>query len=467
MNSNIQLIQEAIALKPTCYVPVIGESFFRLDDKSLFDSFFDYILAENHTTIEDFLFSEPLQRFQKCSVIKKELGIEKMMKTRIDSFIARNRNKIKIDPILIDFLSAGKFPLILTSCPWFFLEDALKDIADYKPYEHKWAYENATNDEQISENDFTIYHLFGSESSGKWAYDEKTLLTCLYSYQDRKHSSSLPRFLKDKNLIVLDDSLPNWLFRFLWYPISNHNNTKTDEQEGLWIVPSEIKPDFNVFLDEIGYMTENKQKDFIIQTTSLLKGVEITNEYKFDIFLSYNHADKEIAHKIFNEFKKRGLNVWFDEDINSGKLTEGGEYWERIKLGIKRSRYYMPIISENFIMKYQQWNERKECIPNSDKDGVIYETYLVDQERKNRIEIQRIDNNKYIYELPVIVNSDSQNQMYANLLESLRNSLFNHAFPYLFREKQYYFYPIDLNKDNKDFFVHNWELYIDHKLQLS
>lgn len=77
MNSNIQLIQEAIALKPTCYVPVIGESFFRLDDKSLFDSFFDYILAENHTTIEDFLFSEPLQRFQKCSVIKKELGIEK------------------------------------------------------------------------------------------------------------------------------------------------------------------------------------------------------------------------------------------------------------------------------------------------------------------------------------------------------------------------------------------------------
>ena len=57
--------------------------------------------------------------------------------------------------------------------------------------------------------------------------------------------------------------------------------------------------------------------------------------------------------------------------------------------------------------------------------------------------------------------------MYANLLESLRNSLFNHAFPYLFREKQYYFYPIDLNKDNKDFFVHNWELYIDHKLQLS
>lgn len=193
--------------------PSYWRKFFRLDDKSLFDTFFDYILAENHTTIEDFLFSEPLQRFQKCSVIKKELGIEKMMKTRIDSFIARNRNKIKIDPILIDFLSAGKFPLILTSCPWFFLEDALKDIADYKPYEHKWAYENATNDEQISENDFTIYHLFGSESQENGLMTKK-LCYMLVFYQDRKHSSSLPRSLKTKSYCFRDPYLIGYSVSF-------------------------------------------------------------------------------------------------------------------------------------------------------------------------------------------------------------------------------------------------------------
>ena len=43
------------------------------------------------------------------------------------------------------------------------------------------------------------------------------------------------------------------------------------------------------------------------------------NNEKFDIFVSYAHADRRSVRKIIKKLSSEGLSVWIDEEIHHGE----------------------------------------------------------------------------------------------------------------------------------------------------
>jgi hypothetical protein len=72
-------------------------------------------------------------------------------------------------------------------------------------------------------------------------------------------------------------------------------------------------------------------------------GVTPEHSPRFDVFISYSAADKEIADRIAAECKSRGLTTWFDD----WKLKPGGNWRDQIREAIQNSRICIVLISNS------------------------------------------------------------------------------------------------------------------------
>jgi hypothetical protein len=51
----------------------------------------------------------------------------------------------------------------------------------------------------------------------------------------------------------------------------------------------------------------------------------------YSVFISYSHADKHFAKRLFEELQRRGIRCWFDER----DMLPGDDIYERVNHGIK------------------------------------------------------------------------------------------------------------------------------------
>jgi hypothetical protein len=65
------------------------------------------------------------------------------------------------------------------------------------------------------------------------------------------------------------------------------------------------------------------------------------------IFLSYAQEDFESARRLFNDLKALGVNIWFDKE----SLLPGQNWRVAITGAIKRSRYFLAVLSGNSVTK--------------------------------------------------------------------------------------------------------------------
>ncbi len=71
-----------------------------------------------------------------------------------------------------------------------------------------------------------------------------------------------------------------------------------------------------------------------------------TDKKQYQIFLSYNNENIEIAYKIYDGLKKRGLIVWFDKvDLRPGSWKQ------QVKTAIYRSRYFVICLSNQALRR--------------------------------------------------------------------------------------------------------------------
>ena len=67
------------------------------------------------------------------------------------------------------------------------------------------------------------------------------------------------------------------------------------------------------------------------------------------VFISYAHEDIELAQRLYRDLSNAGINPWLDDQSLSA-----GEKWEpKIWEAIKSSRYFIPLLSRNSVMKKQ------------------------------------------------------------------------------------------------------------------
>lgn len=77
--------------------------------------------------------------------------------------------------------------------------------------------------------------------------------------------------------------------------------------------------------------------------TEVKDAAEPDKEFKWDVFISYSSKDFPVIEKIVEEFKRRGIRYWWDDE----QLRPGDSISAKIADGLKKSRYVMPCLSNN------------------------------------------------------------------------------------------------------------------------
>lgn len=322
---------------------------------------------------------------------------------------AETRNEISLKPYVLDFLQAFNFSLIITTVSFRFLENILsrKDVS-YSSVGYKLNGNNK-NPLPIGKN---IYHIFGDAKDGyDWVYDEKMLLGFMHSLHEKDYmAENLIKYMRNgkKRMMVLGCNMPDWLFRFLWFPIYSDYSFEGDN--GYWINETDVEDSFDSFLQEVNYAS-NEEVRYILETiTSKFKSlITDTKEKKpkkdrFDVFISYSSNDFELVKIIYKILSDRNIDAWFDED-GSGRIIEGENYMKKIKENVPKCKYYMPIVTETFIQKSLDV-----------ESNLSKETAIIDDYYKTLAE-----EDKDAYSLPVIIagNVFNGNDIDTKLVEGL------------------------------------------------
>lgn len=293
-----------------------------------------------------------------------------------------------------DFLVAGKFAVIATTCPFHILEKELTlnskkyNVCSFAPYTSLNGTKSVATLSLPS-----IYQVFG-DCEGEFVAGEDDLLRFLHHLNQTDSekgfgASQLVKYIKDKGqdnkglgllMPIGCGNLPNWLFRFLWYPFSWDKLIGRDKrnQGGVWYEHS-ADEGFYKFLRKYRFKTfseptdvlraEHEQGDpvLLILSQEFRKTNKIIRDYaskklhviwddndEWDFFISYASEDIEVAKKVYDiltiQCKKR---VWMDNRIRTGD-----EYWSAIQYGIEHSRKYLFIITESYLRKAIDKNHR-------------------------------------------------------------------------------------------------------------
>lgn len=270
---------------------------------------------------------------------------------------------IRLKSSVLSFLKVFKFPIIITTICFDIIEHGLNSKELFYPSKHYIPHNPKMDINGDVENnslpDKCVYHLFGSaeQDAQDWVYDEEQLFFFLKSLNDYNHGAKgvANRIQNGRyRLLVLGCELPNWLFRFLLYPIQEKRKTR----QGYWLNVKDPESSFETFLNDINYLPAKDIDNIITKAKDLFNPdimfPEIENNQRnhFDIFLSYASEDRSIAFEIYNILHdNHHLSVWMDKRGES-EIAPGDPYWENIQEGIKESDHYMPIVTEHFIEKY-------------------------------------------------------------------------------------------------------------------
>lgn len=268
---------------------------------------------------------------------------------------ADNKNEIYLKSYVKDFLLSFNFPMIITTTNFKFIENIL--TREGLSYNSVWYKLNDNNKTPIPIGK-CVYHIFGNAmDSYDWVYDEKMLLRFMHSLHEKDFmAENLIKYLRNgkKRMMVLGCNMPDWLFRFLWYPICSDN--LFEGESGYWINESDVEDSFDTFLNEVNYASNEDVKCILETLTDNHKDLIVNNKdvkpekEKYDVFISYSSNDYEFVKIIYKILADRNIDAWFDEG-GSGRIIEGENYMKKIKEGVPKCKYYMPIVTETFIEK--------------------------------------------------------------------------------------------------------------------
>ncbi len=266
------------------------------------------------------------------------------------------KGKVYVHPSVVAYIEAIKPKLILTTSP-FKLLDAL-----FPSYNSLWYYpDEESNFKDISSP--TICHIFGKagQCNVKWVVGEEELLEFLHAWNNGKSldRNFISRFQEQGLLVLGCESFPDWIFRFLWYPLRKLSGNEKGfllgdniHREDLVAVNNTNTSNFSFaeFLRRINYDKSENMYELLDKAVKLIKQKDDDDSQEIhDFFISYASEDKKLAIEIKNGIESAGLNVWLDKDR---PRDLDGKYWAGIDRAIERSRYFMPIVTQHYVERF-------------------------------------------------------------------------------------------------------------------
>lgn len=208
----------------------------------------------------------------------------------------------------------------------------------------------------------TVYYMFG-----KHCDEPRYVVTDLDMMDFCRRwiagGTNVPRVLseamKKRYLLVLGNNYSDWLFRFIWYSM----RPTTETMKSSLMVHDNMDPSLMEFLVRLQTFIE-KDPHFVVseierrvnERLEILKKNQTGQQYDTDVFISYSRRDSEIAQKVYNALTEIGIRVWYDSyDI------PGGADWKQTFLkGVRNTRLFIPILSNNVAKEYMQPHEYRD-----------------------------------------------------------------------------------------------------------
>lgn len=258
---------------------------------------------------------------------------------------------------VLDFLNVCEPSLIITTNCFPILEKELN--SSYNSY---WYELERKSDKPLP--DKCIYHLFGEANpdNSNWGYNDKQLLRFLRSANSSKYNlNNLTTFIGNNNirktLLILGNDAPDWLFRFMLTPI--YGGDIYDDGRGFYI-SDENRVEvggLEQFLREIKFDKDSQLVDVLKKATQKITSTQLTSDIDYDFFVAHASEDKEVALRLVERLRENGLKVWVDFENYID-----GHYWQRIIEALRKSSYFMPLVTDNFIQKNKRYDKVKRAL---------------------------------------------------------------------------------------------------------
>jgi hypothetical protein len=302
---------------------------------------------------------------------------------QIEFFVTKKAKKdIFLHDKVKEFLLVSHPSLILTTCPFGIIEDELNVIGgDYGTINllAGKAMEGIDPVLMIDEDggklgtqENCVVHLFGANikaSDCPWVCTERKLLLYLHIlHNQRLVDFKLAKVLEGKKFIVIGCNLPEWLFQFLLYPLKKANEAngsywlgKVEKTEDV-ARQEEILNTLNEHLST--YRCNVRSYKILDDITRTIKEGEShekesanDNNEIYDFFISHRKEDISITKEIVDTLKRWNFKVWVDYEHAS---EIAGAQWQNIQDVIVRSKHIVPVITHNYIERYNSPNDKNE-----------------------------------------------------------------------------------------------------------
>lgn len=387
-------------------IPVIGDNCFVYDSGDGEMSLQEFIvdtLTKGKISDSQLLTQMKTRGYYGLTLLKKYCyPNESKFKLEYKRAMESNKDKIHLNATIRNFLHAYKFHIIVTT-------SCFKLIESEFPIYKSVSYPSVDgNQEKLNGDGYTVYHIFGLEANGaKWVTGEEELLNFVHELHG-EGATDLKRYIKADNrmkaLFVIGSNLPDWLFRFFLYPMTDINNNEV----GYFLSSTDnIEDSFMTFLDDISYDYDvNANLESVLERATTLcpnqdaiasDNNRVPHQKDYDIFISYASENRELATTIKDTLENAyRLKVWLDQ-----KQIVDGDYEKRIIRGIENSAYFMPIVTKEYILKHRpifsSYKSINEIVNDNKLEFVQKETLIAEKFRKG---LQRI-----AYSLPIVIPS--------------------------------------------------------------
>lgn len=257
--------------------------------------------------------------------------------------------RIRLKECVRDFLVRGKFPLIITTFAFPVIETCLEKELGQDTVKSIYYNTDARNDLPLvfaQRYNHYVYHIFGGERYDRWVYNEQTLLQYMYALQNADiGAKNLASYICPTDnvmrlLLVMGSILPDWLFRFLVYPIYKDNLSVG----GFWISAQNTAQELKAFLLRNKYKFPDTDDISNILNNAITER-EVHKMSGHNIFVSYKRDDndKRIG-RVLDLLRLYG-QVWIDLE----KVSDAGNpYWANIKEAIKKCDVFIPLVTDKY-----------------------------------------------------------------------------------------------------------------------
>lgn len=284
--------------------------------------------------------------------------------------------ELKLKDEVVTFLKNGQFPLIITTLGFTIIEETVYNAKTKTEIKNicRWYYPTDKNIVPLaSPSGHVVYHIFGGNTPWSWVYNEQELLRYMHAFHHTDYGAkNLFNSINNKieaqqpplQLLVLGSILPDWLFRFLIYPLYENNIKKSG---GMWLSLDSITTELSSFLGRNGYTQKTQirptEREQLLELLNIPKP-DSTRKAKKEthiIFFSYKRDDAVNAERERIEDMLKGLvgveNFWKDTDINpeteEKNIQNGDNYWDKIEQNIDNCSLFIPLITWTYLNDFE------------------------------------------------------------------------------------------------------------------